>query len=107
MIRRPPRSTLFPYTTLFRSVAARQGRRADALRFDRTLQAINPRYIYGRHTMWRARIHSVLGEPDTAVALVQEAFAQGYPRGGGVDPFPSLRSVAEDPADREVLTARG
>src|SRR2546422_1617977 len=24
MIRRPPRSTLFPYTTLFRSVAARQ-----------------------------------------------------------------------------------
>src|SRR2546430_4093697 len=25
MIRRPPRSTLFPYTTLFRSVAAQQG----------------------------------------------------------------------------------
>src|SRR5260370_20475133 len=31
MIRRPPRSTLFPYTTLFRSVAIRQTRlrRAD------------------------------------------------------------------------------
>src|SRR5256885_9029780 len=27
MIRRPPRSTLFPYTTLFRSVAARKARR--------------------------------------------------------------------------------
>src|SRR3712207_7990944 len=26
MIRRPPRSTLFPYTTLFRSLAARQRR---------------------------------------------------------------------------------
>src|SRR2546430_12907654 len=26
MIRRPPRSTLFPYTTLFRSVAVPQGR---------------------------------------------------------------------------------
>src|SRR5260221_7906832 len=26
MIRRPPRSTLFPYTTLFRSDAARRGR---------------------------------------------------------------------------------
>src|SRR2546426_1818792 len=25
MIRRPPRSTLFPYTTLFRSIAARLG----------------------------------------------------------------------------------
>src|SRR5205807_4797870 len=31
MIRRPPRSTLFPYTTLFRSIEAllRQGRDAD------------------------------------------------------------------------------
>src|SRR5256885_3601931 len=26
MIRRPPRSTLFPYTTLFRSIRARPGR---------------------------------------------------------------------------------
>src|SRR3712207_7786151 len=31
MIRRPPRSTLFPYTTLFRSLAAR-ARRRDPLR---------------------------------------------------------------------------
>src|SRR2546429_5855423 len=30
MIRRPPRSTLFPYTTLFRSRAGRQGRRGVA-----------------------------------------------------------------------------
>src|SRR2546426_1948386 len=29
MIRRPPRSTLFPYTTLFRSCDAPRGRRAD------------------------------------------------------------------------------
>src|SRR2546430_8567602 len=28
MIRRPPRSTLFPYTTLFRSLAYEKGRRA-------------------------------------------------------------------------------
>src|SRR5256885_4533846 len=31
MIRRPPRSTLFPYTTLFRSVAARQQSVSDLL----------------------------------------------------------------------------
>src|SRR6266576_5103967 len=30
MIRRPPRSTLFPYTTLFRSPARLQGYRLDA-----------------------------------------------------------------------------
>src|SRR3989442_4127013 len=32
MIRRPPRSTLFPYTTLFRSLHARRGARARSLR---------------------------------------------------------------------------
>src|SRR2546427_8786750 len=30
MIRRPPRSTLFPYTTLFRSAGSRQARPAQA-----------------------------------------------------------------------------
>src|SRR2546427_8564300 len=32
MIRRPPRSTLFPYTTLFRSVVGAVDREADQLR---------------------------------------------------------------------------
>src|SRR2546430_13231936 len=37
MIRRPPRSTLFPYTTLFRSLIDSDGRRAyDPPRGDRT-----------------------------------------------------------------------
>src|SRR3712207_8916593 len=31
MIRRPPRSTLFPYTTLFRSVSAQLSKTLDAL----------------------------------------------------------------------------
>src|SRR5438105_10362614 len=31
MIRRPPRSTLFPYTTLFRSVRTRRDRRGGAV----------------------------------------------------------------------------
>src|SRR2546425_9389579 len=33
MIRRPPRSTLFPYTTLFRSMGARPIALLDSLRF--------------------------------------------------------------------------
>src|SRR3712207_8157474 len=32
MIRRPPRSTLFPYTTLFRSILIEAGRRGENLR---------------------------------------------------------------------------
>src|SRR3712207_8409364 len=34
MIRRPPRSTLFPYTTLFRSVVVRAGELEQALALD-------------------------------------------------------------------------
>src|SRR4051812_49950492 len=51
MIRRPPRSTLFPYTTLFRSFcvsknvcvscAYTQGKREQFSGFNRTLDAIN------------------------------------------------------------------
>src|SRR5438034_595872 len=87
-------------------LAARQERRADALAFERTLQAVSPRYLSGRHTMWRARIHAVLGERDTAVALVQEAFAQGYPRGGVMHLYPSLRSLRDYPPYQELLTPK-
>src|SRR2546427_6771527 len=39
MIRRPPRSTLFPYTTLFRSVAFEEGlQRTDAMRIETARQ---------------------------------------------------------------------
>src|SRR3712207_7870520 len=41
MIRRPPRSTLFPYTTLFRSRGGRQAAR-------RRLRAVEPRHSGSR-----------------------------------------------------------
>src|SRR2546428_6097806 len=40
MIRRPPRSTLFPYTTLFRSDALRPGRMTRWLENERLLAAL-------------------------------------------------------------------
>src|SRR5438552_7556402 len=44
MIRRPPRSTLFPYTTLFRSgvVLGQQGKPADAIEHFRQALRIQP-----------------------------------------------------------------
>src|SRR5437870_13573601 len=62
--------------------AAREGKRAEALRRDRALQAMSPRYLYGRHTMWRARVHGVLGGRDGAVELGRGGVAQGYAPGG-------------------------
>src|SRR3712207_8407611 len=44
MIRRPPRSTLFPYTTLFRSELAQRERRVHAavVEFDSLADAVRP-----------------------------------------------------------------
>src|SRR5690349_22798262 len=43
MLRRPPRSTLFPYTTLFRSVGTTVWRNLRAGRFAGPIHAVNPR----------------------------------------------------------------
>src|SRR5256885_9135325 len=47
MIRRPPRSTLFPYTTLFRSGAAARGAAAVAARRHARARAATPRAARG------------------------------------------------------------
>src|SRR3989454_6033245 len=77
MIRRPPRSTLFPYTTLFRSCHHNLGityREQGAL--DRALaeanRAVAEAEASGDHTLWaltlrgRAEIHVSRGEPQLA-----------------------------------------
>src|SRR2546426_5296743 len=54
MIRRPPRSTLFPYTTLFRSNASKINKSSDCGIFERTSSILLPRgvpFVCGR--AWR------------------------------------------------------
>src|SRR2546428_8391485 len=60
MIRRPPRSTLFPYTTLFRSSAVRAGlalarQRRDGIRLRNTVSRVDHAAVHGR-------LHGVDGE---------------------------------------------
>src|SRR5258706_6273782 len=51
MIRRPPRSTLFPYTTLFRSLSAKGGRAKR--RVGRAVEGgSRPRLLYARCHDW-------------------------------------------------------
>src|SRR2546422_1476176 len=58
MIRRPPRSTLFPYTTLFRSHLAYDGRMA--------AQTIDDlRRFAGTYVVGRPRVIGVLAPPET------------------------------------------
>src|SRR2546422_1111899 len=73
-------------------LAARQERQADALAFDRTLQAMNPTYLYGRHTMWRGPGPPGFGGRGTAGRGGAEGGSPGGARGGGRHPFPPPRA---------------
>src|SRR2546426_5675168 len=103
MIRRPPRSTLFPYTTLFRSLAARRAaRRPGSHPGHETLQAGEPRVEAGlhgraargrRHDRWHGR------GGDRGAVLGRDGAAD--PRGGA----PGQGGGRPDPARRRVEAA--
>ena len=59
------------------AIAAREGKRAEALRFDGQLKASPERYMLGSNTYQRARIHALLGDREAAVDLLQTAILQG------------------------------
>src|SRR3989449_10338299 len=63
MIRRPPRSTLFPYTTLFRSRRNRRGARDDARRGPRALspcgETIEGAHVLNSHELPDAKLQEI------------------------------------------------
>src|SRR3712207_8359947 len=80
MIRRPPRSTLFPYTTLFRSEVGARGargqdahlRRVDLVVLDqRAARPVRPGHQPSRGVERRA-VHAVLLAVEPAVARSEE-----------------------------------
>src|SRR5260221_3141956 len=58
MIRRPPRSTLFPYTTLFRSLLAHQSPEYVKQLLAHGLKAHTPNSVTKRETLLRSEEHT-------------------------------------------------
>src|SRR5256885_13845471 len=81
MIRRPPRSTLFPYTTLFRSHSTRQREDAGTQR-----DAAAERGASARITVGPAVI-PVDGETSPGCGVVPHRLAQPLCCGGGAPPL--------------------
>src|SRR3712207_7912358 len=67
MIRRPPRSTLFPYTTLFRSPRGRRGCLGSLGSCDG--RTPRPRDLGRRHRRERRRVHSWEGRDRKSTRL--------------------------------------
>jgi tetratricopeptide (TPR) repeat protein len=59
------------------TLAARLGDRTEALRISEKLKAFNRPFLFGRSPFFRARVASILGDRDQAIALLREAIAQG------------------------------
>jgi hypothetical protein len=58
-------------------LAAKRGNREEALMISKRLEEIKRPYLFGRTTLHRACIASLLGEKEAAVRLLQEAVSQG------------------------------
>src|SRR2546425_9774518 len=75
MIRRPPRSTLFPYTTLFRSVPLRRRKRRgrrDRLGHAAVLRRLHARAAVGRGTPVHVPLRGARPRPARAAARSEE-----------------------------------
>src|SRR2546425_12468346 len=79
MIRRPPRSTLFPYTTLFRSQAARLGR---PVRFDTGAVQLLAAYGWPGNVRELANLVERLAILATGATITADDVARVVPRDG-------------------------
>ena len=88
------------------AIAAREGKRAEALRFDGLLKTSPERYMLGGSTYQRARIHALLGDRETAVDLLQTAILQGI-NSSGIHTDLAFTSLHDYGPFQELLKPKG
>ncbi len=86
---------------------ARVGDRDGASDIDARLATIERPYLYGQATLWRARIAAVLGEPERAVVLLRNAFAEGLRYGIWLHRDIDLESLRDYAPFRELMRPKG
>jgi serine/threonine-protein kinase len=89
------------------AIAARQGNRREALRIDGTLKAMAQPYLFGRHTLWRARIHALLGDRDQAVDLLRTTFWQAIPQESTPHTDLAFETLRDYPPFAELVKPKG
>ena len=89
------------------ALAVRLGDRPAAERIAEALRALDGRYRFGLQTYCRARIASLLGEKEKAVALLREAFAQGYRFSISVHRDIDYEPLRDYPPYQELIRPKG
>lgn len=88
-------------------VAARVGNHVAATETLVVLRGKRGRYHFGKHLIWSARIQSVLGDLDGAVASLRGALARGYCYGIELHLDVDLVALHGDQRFRELLKPKG
>ena len=79
------------------AIAARRLDRRRANELAERLQDWDGPETFGAQTYWRAAIATLLGERNLAVALLRDAFGQGYDRGLRIHASPELEALRDFP----------
>ncbi|MGB7295867.1 MAG: protein kinase [Candidatus Aminicenantales bacterium] len=89
------------------TLAARRGEREEALRISEELGKLERPFLLGENLWWQARIASLLGEKERAVALLREAFSQGLEYGIYLRQEIDLEPLWDYPPFKELLRPKG
>ena len=108
-------SAEFPTSVTYRGylgvIAARRGDTEAAKAIDEQLAAVDRPYLLGFHTYWRGRIAAVLGDRESAVRLLRDAIAAGFPYFRGSQyRFHSVidfESLVDYPSYQELVRPKG
>ena len=85
-------------------IAAHQGRRGDAAAGAMRLAAMRQPYLFGRATLWRARLAAQLGDLDQAIIELRQSRVEGNPFGIEIHRDVDLEPLRNVPAFREFAT---
>ena len=89
------------------AIAARRSDREGAERIADQLRDLEQPYVRGRHTLWRARIASLLGQDAAAVTLLREALAQGRSYGLELHADLDFQPLWDFPPYQELMRPKG
>jgi len=89
-------------------LAARLGDPDRARLYDGKLASLESRYLFGRQTIWRARIASQLGDLEASLTLLRNAFGEGAAFSFNLlHTEPDLDPLRDHPAFLEILRPKG